>query len=142
MGRRVVALIDDRSCSLATVRHGARLVDAGGEPLLVVLWLRRPLPWLSGGMAAFVSWDDEVEAESFEHAAGVLAPTGVPWGFRAVYDVARLELPRPATVLVAGHHRLQRWPWSPKVRAIGPRVVVACDRGSGGDRWAHEGTLR
>ncbi|WP_433261673.1 hypothetical protein ACQPZF_27475 [Actinosynnema sp. CS-041913] len=138
----MVALIDDRSCSLATVRHGARLVGVGGEPLLVVLRLRRALPWLSGGMAPFVSWDDEVEAESFEHAAGVLAPTGVPWDFRAVYDLARLELPRPATVLVAGHHRLWRRPWPAGVRAMGPCVVVACDRGSGGERRAHEGMLR
>jgi hypothetical protein len=119
---RIMALVDERDCSLVTVSYAAPLAAGRGVPLLVVLLRRRftssaailattmlPTP----GEILAASHVDLLEDVRFAQVAAALAPSGLPWDFaildRAQHpDVLVAPADRRRTQLIGVRHR-HRW---------------------------------
>ncbi|HTJ38481.1 MAG TPA: hypothetical protein VL738_35050 [Dactylosporangium sp.] len=131
----VVAVIDERQCSLAAVRHAAQ-----HSGRLVVLARPRQLlsePVLTAHGLTFQP-DDRLAAELFAEAAVLLAACDRRWHFgllppgRTLHQAVAAAAPSGGTalVVVARHrHGAGRVPWlgDPPLPRLGRAAWVPCD---------------
>jgi hypothetical protein len=111
---RVVAVLDQRECSIAALRRALPLAETARAVVEVVFVKRRPPP-----LAALASWgmlppvvladlDESLESLVFRQAAEVLAPSGASWTFQTVEHPAQWQWGQEAdppgiTLVVAPH---------------------------------------
>ncbi|WP_327010436.1 hypothetical protein OHA72_26175 [Dactylosporangium sp. NBC_01737] len=151
--RAVVAVVDDRLCSLSAVQGALPLLRRPDAlPLLVVYRVRINMLAALGAVSIAVAPPPLQDGQShvFASVAALLAPSGVAWDFGVLEHFT--EPPRlPAcpdsgrTTFVAARHRLgahlirsgragaagppvaARLPVLPRAwRAAGPQLAVAC----------------
>lgn len=140
---RVVAVVDDHLCSVASVWHAASIAESTSRPLTVAL-RHNPPPWLSHllPMPAVPLSDTASEAELFAAVAGVVRPA-LSWDFRVlgpamlVDDLLDADSRRRGLVVTTGHsgrprsrvlrrRRSSGLRPAPLCRDTTPRLIVGC----------------
>lgn len=111
---RVVALIDRRECTVASVRHAIPLATRLGVPVEVLLVQPDPSPLMAANalgmlaIGAVAQLEDDLEEECFAVVARIIAPSRTSWTFATVPPhLARASAwpEQDVTLVVARHPR-------------------------------------
>ncbi|GIJ26731.1 hypothetical protein Vqi01_18930 [Micromonospora qiuiae] len=137
-----MALVDERDCSVVTVRHAMLLAAESIVPLMVVMMRRRTPPAVAmlatAGHAIPTNHIGALESIRFAHVAAVLAPSGLAWDFAILDsteepDALLAPAQRRSTWIIGVRHR-HRWLPPPRTtprrthRIAGPPpLLIACE---------------
>lgn len=141
---RVVALIDQRPCSVAAVRQAVALAGRRAVPVEILFVQSHPSALLAMNSLGVLAvgpvmvLEDELERELFGTVAAIIAPSSLPWTFGALPHHLAAAVVRDeamVTLVVARHsRRLRRGRLLATARTVEARsggtarlLIVRCD---------------